>query len=51
MSALELQDKESHIGCEAVNKAIDNLNDDDFKVTFVDKLCEVNCCTCTVHEK
>ena len=32
MSALELQDKESHIGSEAVQKAIDNLNDDDFKV-------------------
>ncbi len=32
MAALELQDKESHIGCEAVKKAIDNLSDDDFKV-------------------
>ena len=32
MTALELQDKESHIGPEAIKKAIDNLTDDDFKV-------------------
>lgn len=31
MTALELQDKESHIGCEAVKKALDTLNDGDFK--------------------
>ncbi|CAB4009154.1 nuclear receptor-binding -like, partial [Paramuricea clavata] len=31
MTALELQDKESHIGCEAVKKAIETLDDDDFK--------------------
>ncbi|XP_028399453.1 nuclear receptor-binding protein-like [Dendronephthya gigantea] len=31
MAALELQDKESHIGSEAVKKAIDGLTDDDFK--------------------
>ena len=32
MTALELQDKDSHIGSEAVKKAMDSLSDNDFKV-------------------
>ena len=34
MAALELQDKDSHIGQEAVTKAIDSLVGDDLKVTY-----------------
>ena len=40
MTALELQDKESHIGPEAIKKAIDNLTDDDFKVC--NSCCSIN---------
>ena len=43
MTALELQDKESHIGPEAIKKAIDNLTDGDFKVCIVMYNCVNEC--------